>query len=67
MAYFSLDKIEQVRAKEFRDFIRKEFGERHFKTAQFEYVMSNNGIGTHVKVREVGTRAERDITNYDSW
>jgi hypothetical protein len=67
MADFTLTEVEETRAKEFRAFIKTEFGARHSKKTHFQYIFSPNGIGIIVEIRDELSGETKDITDIDSW
>ena len=64
---FEMTDVEVKRAKEFREYIKTEYGERHFKNVAFSYIFTPNGISNSVAIRENESGEERDISDMDSW
>ena len=64
---FMLNEVEQQREKEFREYIRREYGEKHYRKDRFEYIFSPNGVACNIFVHEVLSGARQEISDLDSW
>lgn len=67
MADYELTAVEEARAKEFREFIKTEFGTRHYKKTHFQFIMTPNGIGVEVEIRDELSGESRNISDIESW